>query len=33
MVQPLDPDQPMTMVNFVTNWFDEVRRVTRAGRP
>jgi hypothetical protein len=33
MVQPLEPDQPMTVVSLVTNWFDEVRRVTRAGRP
>jgi len=33
MVKPLEPDQPMTAVNFVTNWFDEVRRATRGGRP
>ncbi len=33
MVQPLEPDQPMTVVNFVTNWFEEVRRVTRTDRP
>jgi serine/threonine-protein kinase len=33
MVQPLAPDQPMTVVNFVTNWFEEVRRVTRTDRP
>jgi Tol biopolymer transport system component len=31
MVQPLAPDQPMTVISFVTNWFDEVRRATRAG--
>ena len=26
MVQPLEPEQPATVINLVTNWFDEVRR-------
>ena len=33
MVQPLEPDLPMTEISLVTNWFEEVRRLTRAGRP
>ena len=33
IVQPVEPDPPINEVNFVTNWFDEVRRLTRGGRP
>ena len=25
MVQPLEPEQPATVINLVTNWFDEIR--------
>ena len=28
MVQPLEEEQPATAINFVTNWFEEVRRPT-----
>jgi hypothetical protein len=31
MVQPVEPEQPVTQINLVLNWFEELKRLVPAG--